>query len=215
MSRRGLFITLEGGEGAGKSTAGEFLKHALDAAGIDLLRTREPGGTALGERLRTLLLDPEAGRVDPMAELLMIFAARAQHLSQVILPALARGQWVLCDRFTDASYAYQGAGRELGARAVGALENLVQGELRPDVILLLDAPVAVGMERARGRGALDRFERETAGFLERVRQAYRRRAARGGERYRVIDGARPRAEVERALRALVDDLLAGRPARET
>lgn len=212
MSRRGLFITLEGGEGAGKSTAGEFLKRALGEAGVDLLCTREPGGTQLGERLRAVLLDPEAERVDSMAELLMMFAARAQHLAQLVLPALARGQWVLCDRFTDASYAYQGAARELGAHTVSALEDLVQGELRPDLTLLLDVPVAVGMERARGRGALNRFERETPEFLERVRQAYLCRAARG-DRYRVIDGARPLLDVERALRALVDDLLAGRATR--
>lgn len=213
VSRPGLFITLEGGEGAGKSTAGEFLKHALGESGIDLLCTREPGGTPLGERLRSLLLDPEAECVDPMAELLMMFAARAQHLSQLVLPALARGQWVLCDRFTDASYAYQGAGRGLGAHPVSALENLVQGERRPDLTLLLDVPVGVGMERARGRGALNRFERETVEFLERVRQAYLRRAAQDEGRYRVIDGARPLADVERALRALVDDLLAPRPTR--
>ncbi len=215
MSQRGLFITLEGGEGAGKSTAQRLLENALKEAGIELLCTREPGGTELGEGLRELLLNPDFGLVDPMAELLMVFAARAQHLSQRILPALERGHWVLCDRFTDASYAYQGAGRSLGAPTVATLEQLVQGELRPDVTLLMDIPVAVGMERARGRGSLDRFEREDLSFLEEVREAYLHRAGQGGGRYRVIDASGPLEEVEAALKTVVDDLLACPPLLET
>lgn len=208
MSQRGLFITVEGGEGAGKSTAMAFLEPALREAGVDLLCTREPGGTGLGERLRDILLTPADTAIDPMAELLMIFAARSQHLRERVVPALQRGQWVLCDRFTDASFAYQGAGRGLGEAAVAALEDLVQGELRPDLTLLLDAPVEVGLERARGRGTLDRFEQEDLAFFERVRSAYLSRAARSSGRYRVIDASADLPEVERSLRAVVDDLVA-------
>lgn len=208
MSHRGLFITVEGGEGAGKSTAMGFLEASLRAAGVDLLRTREPGGTVLGERLRDILLQPSDSEITPMAELLMIFAARAQHVEQCIRPALDRGQWVLCDRFTDASFAYQGAGRELGEDAVAQLETLVQDELRPDLTLLLDAPVEVGLERARGRGALDRFEREDMAFFERVRQAYLSRAARGSGRYQIIDAGQDLPEVQAEMERVLNDLLA-------
>ena len=208
MSQRGLFITVEGGEGAGKSTAMAFLEPALREAGVDLLCTREPGGTRLGERLREILLAPAESPVDPMAELLMIFAARAQHISERVLPALQRGQWVLCDRFTDASYAYQGAGRRLGDEKISLLEDLVQGELRPDLTLLLDAPVELGLERARGRGALDRFEQEDIAFFERVRSAYLSRARRSSGRYRVINAAADLDEVQQALKAVLSDLLA-------
>lgn len=208
MSERGFFITVEGGEGAGKSTAMEFLETALRDGGVDLLCTREPGGTELGERLREVLLTPGSMAIDPMAELLMIFAARAQHLQERVLPALQRGQWVLCDRFTDASFAYQGAGRGLGTAAVAALEDLVQGELRPDLTLLLDAPVEVGLERARGRGALDRFEQQDLAFFERVRAAYLSRAARSSGRYRIINAAAELADVQRDLAALVAELIA-------
>ena len=207
MSQRGLFITVEGSEGAGKTTALDFLEHALRQAGIDLLRTREPGGTRLGERLRGLLLDPGDVAVDPLAELLMMFAARAQHLAERVLPALEAGRWVLCDRFTDATYAYQGAGRGLGADVVSQLENLVQGELRPDLTVLLDLPVAAGLARAAGRGELDRFEREELAFFERVRACYLERAARGGGRYHLVDASADLDTVQQALGALVADLL--------
>lgn len=213
MSARGLFITIEGGEGAGKSTAAARLEDRLRRAGTPLLRTREPGGTALGEALRALLLDPST-EVAAMAELLLIFAARAQHLAQLIEPALATGTWVLCDRFTDATYAYQGGGRQLGASPVTALESLVQRELRPDLTLLLDVPVELGLTRARGRGALDRFEREDLAFFRRVRDAYLRRAARGSGRYRVIDASRPQGEVDAAIDALGAQLLACPPQLE-
>jgi dTMP kinase len=143
-----------------------------------------------------------------MAELLMIFAARAQHLAQCIRPALERGQWVLCDRFTDASFAYQGAGRRIGEESVAVLESLVQDELRPDLTLLLDAPVDVGLERARGRGALDRFEQEDMAFFERVRQAYLSRAARGSGRYQLIDAGADLPTVQRALEAVLANLIA-------
>ncbi len=154
MSSRGLFITIEGGEGVGKSTHIAVLQDFLTRNDIDLVMTREPGGTSLGEGLRELLLTPRDEPVSATAELLLIFAARAQHVHEVIEPALARGQWVISDRFTDATYAYQGGGRGLDVEAVRQLENLVQGTLRPDLTLLLDAPVEVGMARARGRGRL-------------------------------------------------------------
>lgn len=208
MSQRGLFITLEGGEGAGKTTAMTAIEAALREAGVDLLSTREPGGTALGESLRRCLLEPSTEPVAPMAELLMIFAARAQHLHERILPALHEGRWVLCDRFTDASFAYQGAGRQLGTAPVAALESMVQGELRPDVTIVMDVPVEIGMDRARGRGVLDRFEQEDLEFFERVRASYLERAARGGGRYYVIDAARPLVAVQHAIRDVVKELIA-------
>lgn len=205
---RGLFITLEGGEGAGKSTALGYLESALREAGVELVTTREPGGTELGEQLRSVLLTPTAVPVEPTAELLMIFAARAQHLQQCILPALYAGKWVLCDRFTDASYAYQGQGRGLGEAPVSLLEDLVQGEFRPDVTLLLDVPVDVGLERARGRGALDRFEQEDRAFFERVRQGYLSRARRGSGRYHIVDASRELPEVQASLAAILKELVA-------
>ena len=212
MSERGLFITVEGIEGAGKTTAAALLHEALTAADVDVLHTREPGGTALGERLRDLLLADAEEPIDAMAELLMIFAARAQHLRHVILPALASGRWVLCDRFTDATYAYQGAGRALGDAAVAALEDLVQGDFRADLTLLMDAPVDIAIERARGRGALDRFEKENVAFFERVRQAYLRRAASGSGRYHVIDANQELEAVQASLRDFITQLTAC-PAR--
>ena len=164
MKGRGLFITLEGGEGVGKSTSRAFLHEFLSSRGVDLVETREPGGTSLGEEIRDLLLQV---RDEPMAmntELLLIFAARAQHIAERIEPALAAGKWVLCDRFTDATIAYQCGGRGVATTAVRCLEDLVQGELRPDYTLLLDADIATGMERARERGELDRIERNTGVF---------------------------------------------------
>ena len=211
MGKRGLFITVEGGEGVGKSTNIDFISAQLRDSGIDLLVTREPGGTALGESLRGLLLDVRDEPVSAMAELLLIFAARAQHLSEVIEPALANGQWVLCDRFTDATYAYQSGGRGLDPAHIRSLETLVQDGLRPDCTLLLDAPVVVGLERARGRGELDRFEQEEADFFERVRATYLQLAAEGSGRYRLIDASRPLAAVQEELSRVVRDLLRARP----
>ena len=207
MERRGLFITVEGGEGVGKSTNMAFLAGQLQDAGVDLLVTREPGGTQLGEDLRALLLEVRQEPVSVMSELLLIFAARAQHINGVIEPALAAGRWVLCDRFTDATYAYQSGGRGIAAAQVSTLEHLVQDSLRPDCTLLLDAPVAVGMERARGRGELDRFEREESDFFERVRATYLQLAQEGGGRYRVIDASRPLPEVQAELGRVARELL--------
>lgn len=215
MNGTGLFITVEGSEGAGKTTAMDYLEEALRREGVELFRTREPGGTHLGERLRGILLDPDGETITPMAELLMIFAARAQHITQHVRPALARGQWVLCDRFTDATYAYQGAGRELGAEAVAQLEDLVQGAFRPDITLLMDLPVEDGLARARERGDFDRFEREDLTFFERVRAAYLSRAARGGGRYQVIDASAPLEDVRGKLEVFVRELLAVHAGRQT
>jgi dTMP kinase len=195
----GKFITIEGTEGVGKTTNMAFVQDFLQQQGIDLLVTREPGGTPLAEQLRELLLAKRDERVDPTAELLMVFAARAQHLNSVIKPALAAGQWVLCDRFTDATYAYQGAGRSLPVDTIAKLEQLVQGELRPDMTFILDIDVKLGLERAGRRGELDRFETEEIGFFERVRTMYQQRAAADPDRYRVIDAGQPLEKVQQDL----------------
>jgi len=203
----GLFITLEGPEGAGKSTNRDWLAERLREMGVDLVLTREPGGTALGERIRALLLEPGQTALSPEAELLLIFAARAQHLAEVIRPALAHGKLVLCDRFTDATYAYQGGGRGLNLEAIAALEQQVQGDLRPDVCLIFDLPVEIGLARAAQRGQADRFEREGSTFFNAVRQTYLDRAQSNPERYRIIDAAQPLAKVQQALQALLPTLL--------
>ncbi|WP_110664939.1 dTMP kinase [Salinicola halophilus] len=198
--RPGRFITLEGGEGVGKTTNVGFVCEWLEARGIEVVRTREPGGTPGSEAIRELLLDPS--RDEPWcddAELLLVFAARAQHLAERIRPALARGAWVVCDRFTDATFAYQGGGRGMEPTRIETLERLVQQSLQPDLTLLLDLPVALAAERVAGRGApLDRFERERGAFFESVRRTYLERAAQN-ERFAVID-ARPDLEtVQRAI----------------
>ena len=203
----GLFITLEGPEGAGKSTNREYLAEHLRAQGLDVLLTREPGGTPLAERIRELLLAPSDEKMDADTELLLVFAARAQHLAQVIRPALARGAIVLCDRFTDATYAYQGGGRGLSVERIATLEQFVQGDLRPDLTLVFDLPVEVGLSRAAARGRLDRFEQEGQAFFQAVRQAYLARAAAEPERYRLVDAAQPLAQVQLALDALLPQIL--------
>ncbi|KAA1193147.1 dTMP kinase [Pseudohalioglobus sediminis] len=208
MQGRGLFITVEGGEGVGKSTNIAFLERHLRERDIDLVLTREPGGTALGEDIRELLLRPRDEAVAPSAELLLVFAARAQHIARVVEPALAAGRWVLCDRFTDATYAYQGGGRELPVAMIRELERLVQGELRPDYTLLLDAPVEVGMSRATERGELDRFEQEQVAFFERVRATYLQLAEESSGRYRVIDASLPLAQVQAQLEEVCAELAA-------
>ncbi len=207
MKGRGLFITLEGGEGVGKSTNMAFLEETLRGRGISLDVTREPGGTPLAESVRELLLAVRDEDVNASAELLLIFAARAQHLYQRIEPALASGTWVLCDRFTDATYAYQCGGRGLDAHLVQQLEQMVQGELRPDCTILLDAPVSTGLGRAKDRGELDRFEQEDLEFFERVRATYLALANEGSGRYRVVDAARPLAEVQSELKDICEDLV--------
>jgi dTMP kinase len=204
MTQRGLFITVEGGEGVGKTTNLETLKQWMQAQGIPYVLTREPGGTPLAEDIRHLLLDKREESVSATAELLLIFAARAQHLQQVIEPALSAGQWVLCDRFTDATYAYQGGGRGMPPAGIAQLETLVQGELRPDLTLLFDAPVEVGMARAGKRGELDRFELEQAAFFEQVRQSYLVRARAEPGRFRMVDTDRPLDEIARELKSVMN-----------
>ena len=196
----GKFITVEGIEGVGKSTNLAFIRARLSAAGKTVVQTREPGGTPLGEAIRELLLDPAYTGMDALCELQLMFAARAEHLARLIRPALARGEWVLCDRFTDATYAYQGGGRGVDVSLIARLEELVQGDFRPDLTLLLDVPVAVGLARARQRGAPDRFEQEQAAFFERVRRSYLDLAARHPERYRVIDASRKLEDVQLQIR---------------
>jgi dTMP kinase len=206
--KRGKFITLEGGEGVGKSTNLIFLHDYLKHRGIPAVVTREPGGTPLAERLREVLLAHGSESIAPAAELLLMFAARAQHIRHVIEPALTRGEWVLCDRFTDATYAYQGGARHMDSAAIAWLENLVQGTLRPDLTLLLDAPVETGLARAmRRRSEPDRFETEKRRFFEDVRQAYLRLAKQHPERIRLIAADRPLPEVQADLADSLSALL--------
>ncbi|AJE14868.1 dTMP kinase [Stutzerimonas balearica] len=203
----GLFITLEGPEGAGKSTNRDYLAALLREHGVDVVLTREPGGTPLAERIRELLLAPADEPMASDTELLLVFAARAQHLQQVVRPALARGAVVLCDRFTDATYAYQGGGRGVPAERIELLEDFVQGALRPDLTLVFDLPVEVGLARAAARGRLDRFEQERLEFFEAVRSTYLQRAAQAPERYRVLDAAQPLDAVQQRIAGLLPQLL--------
>jgi dTMP kinase len=196
---RGKFITLEGGEGAGKSVNLGFVRDFLAGRGVRVVQTREPGGTELGEQLRALLLGD--GAIQPETELLLVYAARAQHLAEVIRPALGRGDWVLCDRFSDATFAYQGGGRGVAESRIQTLEEWLVGDCRPDLTLLLDTPVAVGLARIQGRGALDRFESEECGFFERVRAVYRCRAVLEPERVKLIDASAAISEVQRRIAA--------------
>ncbi|MEJ2644869.1 MAG: dTMP kinase [Gammaproteobacteria bacterium] len=196
MAVRGRFITVEGGEGVGKTTNMQYLRGRIEAAGHTVVMTREPGGTPLAEAIRALLLAPEYRGMNSDCELLLMFAARAAHLARRILPALLAGEWVLCDRFTD------------GER-IGQLETWVQGELRPDLTLLLDVPVALGLKRAGDRSAPDRFEQEEVAFFERVRQAYLERARAEPDRYRVVDAAQPLSEVQQQLDRALEGLLSG------
>ena len=201
----GMFITLEGGEGAGKSTSIAFVREWFEQRGRTVVITREPGGTPLGEQIRELLLNGHE-RMDADTELLLIFAARAEHLSQVIRPALAQGAVVLCDRFTDATYAYQGGGRGIPESRIRALEDWVQAGLRPNLTLLLDMPVDQGLQRAGQRSLPDRFEREQREFFERVRAHYLSAAAQEPQRYRVIDAAKDIPAVQQQLRVALESL---------
>mgnify|MGYP001442432022 CR=1 FL=1 len=199
----GKLVSLEGGEGAGKSTAMQFLADRIAARGVEMVRVREPGGTPAGEAIRAVLLDPQFKGLDANAELLLMFAARAQLVSQVIKPALERGAVVLADRFTDASFAYQGGGRGIDEAFIAELERRVVG-IKPDLSLLLDVPVEAGLARVRGRGGeQDRIETEASSFFERVRGAYRERAAREPQRWRIIDASQTvegvQAQLGRAL----------------
>ena len=204
---RGKFITLEGGEGVGKTTNLEFIKNYLQQHNIPVVITREPGGTVLAERIRHLLLDNNNEKISEHAELLLVFAARAQHIMHVIEPSLAQGEWVLCDRFTDATYAYQGGGRNMRVSTIEWLEILVQGTLRPDLTLLLDAPVEIGIERAKKRGVFDRFETEKLSFFEHVRRAYLLQAELYPDRIKLIRANQPLIDVQRAIVNVINTLL--------
>ena len=193
---RGKFITIEGTEGVGKTTNIEFIKQWLVDNGISFINTREPGGTPLAEEIRQVLLSNREEKVCSKAELLMMFAGRAQHIDQVIEPQLAQGNWVLCDRFTDATYAYQGAGREMGDDLIKDLETMVQGDMRPDLTLILDVPVELGLERAGKRSEPDRFELEKTDFFNRVRHAYLSMATNNPQRYKIIDASQTLEHVQ-------------------
>ena len=209
QSKTGKFITIEGVEGVGKSTNIGFINDMLQSNKIATVITREPGGTAFGEALRTVLLQDHIAEIDPVAELMLIFAARAQHLRQVIRPALARGDWVLCDRFTDATYAYQGGGRGIDRQKIASLEALVQEGLQPDLTLILDLDPAIGLQRAAKRGNLDRIEKEQLQFFQRVRDSYLQNAASNSRRCVVINAAASLEQVQRDVREAVDKLLSG------
>lgn len=205
---KAAFITLEGIEGVGKTSAVECVVEWLRTHGREVLVTREPGGTELGERLRALVLEHNDVPIAPLAELLLMFAARAQHLEQRIRPALARGESVVCDRFTDATYAYQGGGRGLPTAAIDSAAQLVHGDLAPTLTILLDAPPEVGLGRARARSAADRFESEKVQFFERVRAAYLAHAAAQSARFAVIDATQSLTKVHADIRACLSERLA-------
>ena len=203
---QGKLITLEGIDGAGKSTQLAWIIELLQRAGLTAVVTREPGGTPLGEQLRALLLD-QSITMHPETEALLMFAARREHLDKVILPALAQGQWVISDRFTDASFAYQGGGRGLDSGKLSILEQWVQGALQPDVTLYFDVPVALGQQRVSQIKNMDRFEKEQADFFQRVRAAYLDRARQFPDRIKVIDSSRSLAEVKAAVEQILKSLL--------
>lgn len=205
--KRGRFITVEGIEGVGKSTNMAFIANMLDESGISVLRSREPGGTPTAERIREILLEHGDEPMPPVAEMLLFFASRALHIENAIRPALAAGTWVLCDRFTDASRAYQGVARQLGLERIDTLATWVQEGLEPDLTLLLDAPARVGMSRAGRRGQTDRMESEKQGFYERAREAYLQLAKQHPQRFRVIDASRPLKFVQAAIAESVQELI--------
>lgn len=193
--KKGFFISLEGGEGAGKSTQHRRIVEWLAKQGRTVVEAREPGGTHVSEQIRKVLLDTRNAGLSATAELLLMFAARSQLVQEVILPALAAGNVIVCDRFADASYAYQGGGRQLGAETVAKVENFVLKGLQPDLTLLFDVPVELGMTRVAGRGEADRFEVESVRFFERVRNAYLERAAANPQRFRIIDASQDEEQV--------------------
>ena len=204
---RGKFITVEGIEGVGKSTNIDFLCPIIEGRGITVLRTREPGGTPMAERIREMLLEHGKEPLPDIAELLLFFASRSLHISNTISPALTTGKWVVCDRFTDASRAYQGYGRGLGLAEIDMMAKLVQEELQPDLTLLLDAPAEVGMARAQERGEVDRLDSEEVGFYTRVREGYLKLAAAEPQRFAVIDASLELTQVQAAIVLEINRLL--------
>lgn len=203
------FITLEGTEGVGKTSNMEFIKSILTGHKIDFIETREPGGTTLGEALRAMLLGEDYKGMSDDTELMLMFASRAEHLAQVIKPALEKGKWVLCDRFTDATYAYQGGGRQLDMDRIAGLENWVQGSLRPDLTILLDAPINIGRERAGKRSTPDRFEQERDAFFNRVRDAYLVRAKADPDRIKLVDASGDLGSVQGQILEIFKGLVGG------
>ncbi|MDX1347608.1 MAG: dTMP kinase [Thiomicrorhabdus chilensis] len=205
---KGKFLTLEGTEGAGKSTNLAFIETWLKQRGIEVITTREPGGTKIGEAVREILLDKAYTQMHEDTELLLMFAARAQHLQEKILPALAQGKWVVSDRFTDATYAYQGAARGIAFERIAEIENWVQKGTFPDTTFVFDLPIEVGMARVASRGGqTDRFEQERHDFFEKVRNAYLKRAVQTPERYQVLDASQPLESVQAQIEARLQTLL--------
>ena len=207
QSIRGKLITLEGSEGGGKSSHIGAIEDLLTEVGKTVVVTREPGGTAVAERIRSVLLDPETIGISADTETLLMFAARADHITQVVAPALDRGDWVVCDRFTDATYAYQGGGRGIPDERIETLEQWVQGDLRPDLVLILDLDVKLGLERIHTRGQSDRFERERLEFFARVREKYLARARVLPNQYRIIDASASLEQVRASILSAVRSLL--------
>ena len=204
---KGLFITFEGVEGAGKTTNIEYIAEKINDAGHEILLTREPGGTELGEAIRELLISKDFPEMHHNTELLLMFAARAEHLQKKIIPALEQGKWVLCDRFTDATYAYQGAGRDIDQGNIRALENLVQGSLRPDYTFLFDIDADIGLARAKSRGETDRFEQQHIDFFNRVRSQYLTMADENKSRYRIVQAQFDLATVQKQIDDLLSQIL--------
>jgi dTMP kinase len=209
---KGRFITIEGVEGVGKSTNISYIERFLEARDIEFVSTREPGGTALAERIRDVLLDKAESSMDPMTELLLMFAARKQHTEELIKPALKRGEWVICDRYTDSSYAYQGGGRGLDSKIISKVEKLTLGSFKPDLTIVLDLPVKKGLARAGNRGELDRFELESEKFFKRVRATFLARA-KTHKRYHVINASRSLSAVQGTIGAALTSLPALRSTR--
>lgn len=208
MKKKGCLITIEGVEGVGKSTALLFIETQLKTAGIEFVLTREPGGTKIAEAIRQVLLHREDENMLPETELLLMFAARMQHISEVIQPALEAGKWVISDRFVDASFAYQGGGRGISMERIETLADWVQGDCQPDLTLLLDAPVNVGLARMMQRGAKDRIEKETKAFFERVRATYLKRAKLMPERFAVISADQKLPEVQAQITKVIESFIA-------
>ncbi len=206
-NKKGFFIVLEGGEGVGKSTNLQFIQQFLQQSTIPFETSREPGGTELAEKIRELILTKHQEPVSDITELLLVFAARAQHLAQKIVPILDSGKWLVCDRFTDATYAYQGGGRQLSKALIEQLEQLVQGDLRPDCVIVLDADPELGRARAQARAELDRMESEQISFHQRVRQAYLQRAQQHPEKYAVIDASQSLEKVQEDIKQVLHKLI--------
>lgn len=204
--KRGLFITFEGVEGAGKTTNIAFIAEKLKQSGHEILLTREPGGTTTGEAIREILISKDLPEMDHVTELLLMFAARAEHLKRKIIPALEKGQWVLCDRFTDASYAYQGAGRGIDFKKISLLENFVQGDLRPDYTFLFDLEADIGLSRAQSRGETDRFEQQHIDFFNKVRNQYLKMAKADPARYQIINAQFDLKTVQKQISDIIDEL---------